>query len=200
VTITHKKKRNIMTSQQKTFPQRYWDPNFHARLVVQDTMERLPWKTDIVIDPFPDDTSAEFRKELADLVKMQENKPQMERRIPEILAQDRGIVDSFQRVWLFEARSHPKTFEMARVMMDIASHVLGYYKHYFNRARPSQYVPQLVTVIPVPGHPAYPSGHSTQAHLVAFGLAEIIPDQGVRAELEQLAWRIAENREWAGVH
>lgn len=107
---------------------------------------------------------------------------------------------SFQRVFLFKPRSHPKTFEIARAAHQIGSFVIGYYKELFNRARPSQYEPRLVPLIPIPGHPAYPSGHSTQAHLVAYALAEIMPGKGMQKALTQLAWRVAVNREWAGVH
>lgn len=107
---------------------------------------------------------------------------------------------SFQRVFLFEPRSHPKTFEIARAAHQVGSLVIGYYKELFNRARPSQYEPRLVPLIAVPGHPAYPSGHSTQAHLVAYALAEIMYGKGMQEALERLAWRVAENRAWAGVH
>jgi hypothetical protein len=55
--------------------------------------------------------------------------------------------------------------------------------------------------VTVPNHSAYPSGHATQAYLIAHGMAEIFGhDPGVIAESFDVAQRIAENREWAGVH
>jgi len=40
-----------------------------------------------------------------------------------------------------------------------------YFKNKFNRVRPVGPGVQVVPPIPYPGHPAYPSGHSTQMHL-----------------------------------
>jgi acid phosphatase (class A) len=71
-------------------------------------------------------------------------------------------------------------------------------KKTFNRARPHQVDPQLSTAISVPNHPAYPSGHSTQAHLLAFALDYLRP--GYSSALEEFAFQIAYNREVAGLH
>lgn len=68
----------------------------------------------------------------------------------------------------------------------------------YDRVRPHKLDPTLTTVIDVPEHPAYPSGHSTQAHAVAFLLGALAPEH--RAEFESDALRIAVNREIAGVH
>jgi hypothetical protein len=56
--------------------------------------------------------------------------------------------------------------------------------------------------IEVPGHASYPSGHSTQAHLVALLLAEVLPGQLLdrNGPLQELADRIARNREVLGLH
>jgi hypothetical protein len=53
-----------------------------------------------------------------------------------------------------------------------------------------------------PAHPAYPSAHATQSHLIGALLCMV--DSSVRSrfadELDWLAKRIAMNRERAGVH
>lgn len=49
-----------------------------------------------------------------------------------------------------------------------------------------------------PGHPSYPSGHSSQAHVAAQLLAEILP--GRKQDLLAAAGRVARNREIAGLH
>jgi acid phosphatase (class A) len=64
--------------------------------------------------------------------------------------------------------------------------------------RPDKLDPTLTPLIDVPEHPAYPSGHSTQAHAVAFLLTALAPDQ--KAKFESDALRVAVNREIAGVH
>ena len=66
--------------------------------------------------------------------------------------------------------------------------------------------------IAVPGHAAYPSGHATQARLVAACAKLALPDPNdvsglpnpttvaLSAALDVLATRIARNREIAGLH
>ena len=82
---------------------------------------------------------------------------------------------------------------------------------YVNEYSPVQHIlPALAPPIPVPGHASYPSGHSTQAHLVAacVKLALPAPTGGtaspttvaLSAALDVLADRIARNREIAGLH
>jgi hypothetical protein len=71
-------------------------------------------------------------------------------------------------------------------------------KALYNRVRPNQLDPTLTTVIDVPEHPAYPSGHSTQAYAAAFLFTVLAPER--QAEFESDALRIAVNREIAGVH
>lgn len=99
---------------------------------------------------------------------------------------------------MFREASHPRTFELLWGGADIGSTVVMYYKARDNRARPAQRDPSLFPVLETPGHPSYPSGHSTQAHLIAFTLAHLVPAATV--ELEAVAWQIAVNREIAGLH
>src|SRR3989338_396887 len=71
-------------------------------------------------------------------------------------------------------------------------------KERFNRVRPNALFPFLSTTIEVPQHPAYPSGHATQAYFIAFMLGAAVPEQADVFMTD--AERIAENREIAGVH
>ena len=71
-------------------------------------------------------------------------------------------------------------------------------KSEFNRARPNVALPEISPVIPVPWHAAYPSGHATQAHLLYLVFETWYPSKAY--EFERLAFRIADNREVAGVH
>jgi hypothetical protein len=65
----------------------------------------------------------------------------------------------------------------------------------------------------VPGHASYPSGHSTEAHLIALCLEQVMPPEitvptftdGTEVlqhdrPLRRIAARIARNREIAGMH
>jgi membrane-associated phospholipid phosphatase len=91
----------------------------------------------------------------------------------------------------------------------VALFVAMNWKSQFSRPRPSQLCPALLPPIAVPGHASYPSGHSTQAHLMALCMGEIfalLPAaqqplmQPIQADLWVLADRIARNREIAGLH
>ena len=83
-----------------------------------------------------------------------------------------------------------------------------HWKEVYNRARPTQVCPALFPPIAVPGHASYPSGHSTQAHLLALCLGDVFAalpagqpsPAALIADLDVLARRITRNREIAGLH
>src|SRR5262249_14169567 len=50
-----------------------------------------------------------------------------------------------------------------------------YFKARFKRVRPSRLCPGLAAPFGPPEHPAFPSGHSTAAHLVALCLLQVPP-------------------------
>ncbi len=83
-------------------------------------------------------------------------------------------------------------------LLDEINPVVMRVKNKLDRVRAHKLDPTLTTVIDVPEHGAYPSGHSTQAHAIAFLLTAMAPDR--QAELESDALRVAVNREIAGVH
>jgi hypothetical protein len=61
----------------------------------------------------------------------------------------------------------------------------------------------LLPPVPVPGHASYPSGHSTQAHLIAHCAGLVLPtavQTVLQTNLGALADRIGRNREIAGLH
>ncbi|BCX47530.1 acid phosphatase [Haloferula helveola] len=71
-------------------------------------------------------------------------------------------------------------------------------KHRFDRVRPTFLHTKLGHLFPVPDHPAYPSGHSTQAFTIAYLLKELDPANADTYLKDAL--RIARNREIAGFH
>jgi hypothetical protein len=81
-------------------------------------------------------------------------------------------------------------------VLSLAGSAVMYFKNKFKRVRP-WVLANLSPPIPLPGHPAYPSGHSTQMHLMAYLLAELVPDP---AGLDDIALDVAVNRERAGLH
>ena len=79
-----------------------------------------------------------------------------------------------------------------------------YFKNLYSRPRPSQLCPALLPPIEIPGHASFPSGHSTQAHLMALCMNDVfngLPPQATMIDdLWTLADCIARNREIAGLH
>jgi acid phosphatase (class A) len=71
-------------------------------------------------------------------------------------------------------------------------------KQRYNRVRPSFLRPEIGHLFPIPGHPAYPSGHATQAFAIAYLLQELDPDHAGTYRADAL--RIGRNREIAGLH
>ena len=98
------------------------------------------------------------------------------------------------------AGSHKKTVRLLYAAEMIGALAAMHFKTKFNRPRPSQYRPALLPPVPVPGHAAYPSGHATQAHLMALFIARATAGKALAQASDALARRIARNREIAGLH
>jgi hypothetical protein len=78
-----------------------------------------------------------------------------------------------------------------------------HFKGVFARKRPSTLEPMLMPPISLPGHASYPSGHATQAYLIARCAKLLFSGDRLAkldADLDALAQRIAWNREIAGLH
>jgi membrane-associated phospholipid phosphatase len=128
--------------------------------------------------------------------------------LAEIVGQDNEFISDFMTLLYATPASHPNTYRL----LFVASLVGQYAAHYFksthpttrNRARPSQVLPALLPPIPTPGHAAFPSGHATQAFLMALCIGFMLDgDQHPGARTMNalvLARRIARNREIAGLH
>jgi hypothetical protein len=125
-----------------------------------------------------------------------------------ILAQDGEFFTDFCAVLTIRPASHPKTFRVLHIASLIGSFAALYFKDKYDLPRPSQRCPALLPPIPVPGHSTWPSGHSTQAHLMKNLMLRVFAastmsaaDQAVlKADLTVLADEIARNREIAGLH
>ena len=85
-------------------------------------------------------------------------------------------------------------------MVEMSNEIGLTYKNRFSRPRPNIIQPLIRPFIAVPSHAAYPSNHSYQSFAVAEMFARIYPEHSGNAALFLRAQRIAENREWAGLH
>ncbi|HEU0218357.1 MAG TPA: hypothetical protein VFQ90_17010 [Stellaceae bacterium] len=126
--------------------------------------------------------------------------------------QAQGIIAYFRGILQFTQQSHPWTYGLATIGVQVGQFQAMHYKAIFNRPRASRLSPSLLPPIEVPGHASYPSAHSTQSHLVANLLADAMPDQANQATdstgatdiphgpLQRMAERISRNREVLGLH
>jgi len=120
-----------------------------------------------------------------------------------MLSQDSSFTGDFFGLIGGSPSTHPATSAMMASASMVAGMVVQHFKWLNNRRRPSQVCPALRPPIQVPGHAAYPSGHATQAFLIASSLAGVFPASskpGSEMALRALAARIARNREIAGLH
>jgi len=180
----------------RSFPDRYWEPDFRAHLGMIRLLETPGWQ-ETEIAPYPTSRSV-LQHELDDLRVLQASPERLDVRRDEILEEADQVSPKFGRMMLFNAKSHPMTTRVVFDMVIGGRPIIMFFKNKFNRPRPSQVDPGIQPLIDVPGHPAYPSGHSFQTHLVARALGEFAPD--LSEPLAAIASRVAENREWAGVH
>jgi len=125
-----------------------------------------------------------------------------------ILSQDVEFFTDFLGVLTMRPGSHPQTWRVLHIASLIGSFAALYLKNKHDLPRPSQLCPALMPPIPVPGHSSWPSGHSTQAHLMKNCMLRVFAastmsaaDQAVlNSDLTSLADSIARNREIAGLH
>jgi len=98
-----------------------------------------------------------------------------------------------------DRRAH--TLELMWLALSFASYVEMRFKHALACARPDAYSAKVQPIIPVPGHGSFPSGHATEAYMMAHLLENLlINGNELRAQLQALAERTSINRTVAGVH
>ena len=153
----------------------------------------------VALPPSPKNISSTTKNELAILHAYQNART--EKNIEEIKQEDNIYDASFGEQTfgqLVDETKRPLTFEIMKKVIELESPQIMKQKKIYNRVRPSYLDPSIKPVIDIPAHPAYPSGHSTQANLRALVLSELDPKN--RINYQQSAKRIARNREVAGLH
>jgi hypothetical protein len=114
--------------------------------------------------------------------------------------------------WASVLHLHPDhkkwTIELIDVALNLANLAEMRFKHALVCRRPIEYSPQVQPIILTPSHGTLPSGHSTEAHMIARLLIELrgaagkadAASQLLREQLMRQAARVAINRTVAGVH
>jgi membrane-associated phospholipid phosphatase len=138
--------------------------------------------------------SAELRK-LTDLV------AERDKYMPEIVEQAGDFTPYFAGMVGLDRGRMRHTLALLYSAARVGEMVAMHFKRRFSRPRPSALMPSLAPPFGPPGHPSYPSGHATQAHLMVMPLCKIDRiEHRYGPQLKWLAKRIAENRERLGVH
>jgi hypothetical protein len=176
-----------------------WNLDFRSELYKQEFYRTDAWTSRNSRQQMLSHWDSNTTKELGTLV---------ENRMPERAAHLGSIIREQQSTVLigywnellpFGPATHPLTNELVHASLHLAGSVAMYFKDHFNRVRPWVLQPRLSPpIFPLPGHPAYPSGHSTQMHLMALTLGYLVPT--ATTKLTALAWEVAVNRERAGLH
>ncbi len=128
-----------------------------------------------------------------------------DRYLPEILPQADGVLFYYMSLIDMIPTTKPRTRALMAFALQAGDFVAMHFKREYKRVRPSALCPGLLVPFGPPRHASFPSGHSTQAHLLSYVLLQIPVlkerfGQGVKSELVWLARRIAINRERAGLH
>jgi membrane-associated phospholipid phosphatase len=200
-----------------SFPYRNWAPNWYAWLVLTEFV-RTDWDSlgDKILPswaptgdwnsrvPAPGQRYSAYdmvQGELNCLVTAAED--ERADALGVILGQATEFISYFLDL-LTASNGYPETTKVLSIANFIAGFCAMYYKGRYQRPRASMLCPALMPPIPVPGHASFPSGHSTQAHLIAYCAIELLNGlpqlPAMENDLLALADRIARNREIAGLH
>jgi len=204
------------------------DDDFWARSYMQITRTNQGWRGNIhasnflrtkldLFPPEPNVTPGKLQKELEKTfviaTKINQNReieellwkqfhPERDDRMDAIQAEVGDYTYRILHSIGIDPNQHPHTFSLVNTLSFIASLIVMNWKRYYWRARPSQINRHIDPAILVPAHFSFPSGHSTEVHLIAEALKHVLEGSNLdaNARIDHEATEIAENREWAGVH
>ena len=189
---------SIDPSKWQPFEDRWWDPGLRAQLILAELASSSGWRN-VIPDP-PQDDEEQIRAQIKALL---DKRSLRTTRLPEIIAQADLFVDIWYQTLMADAGRRPYTATLVQVGVAFGQMVGMFWKNWYKKARPAQYYPALMPVIPTPAHPSYPSNHSLQCHLILHCVLAGMPCNTrtlMEPVLRTLADRIALNREIAGVH
>ncbi len=149
-------------------------------------------------DP-PTNSSYETNNELLELhALVAERSPEKINEIMNEVNATSTLFGPFSYQYIINSLTHSYTKELLERSLINLQPIIITFKKKFDRVRPSYLDPSLTTVIPVPNHPSYPSGHATQWYFLAKIMSDVDPKHS--KEYMDSAYSIARNREIAGLH
>jgi acid phosphatase (class A) len=176
-----------------------WDARLLPLLVDQSFYFGTSWVDHIKLPPPPANSSARTRRELDMLVSYSRRRdPSTTALITKECGMGAVLIGDYTLSEYMDNSKFAATAALLSKVNEDFSKVVMRMKKQFNRVRPHFLQADINPTIDVPGHPAYPSGHSSQAHLFARILGELMPSR--RADFLKSAFEVAVRREIAGVH
>lgn len=179
-----------------------WNKEFLALVRKRPRFLPAKWQSSLAIPKPPANSSARTNAELEYLMKLV---PERKAKITQIEKEVEVTNFQFGAHRYDTLRNEPEFAETSKLLIaayDDMAIAVFYFKQRFNRVRPSILAggqgKKLDTAIKIPDHPAYPSGHATAVHMVAYLLQELDPENAAKYRAD--AAQIARNREVAGVH
>jgi hypothetical protein len=132
----------------------------------------LEWRaTDKTSDKGKKNAWNAINRELDELVDLMRDDRM--RYLEELHLQSSQAVPYFVHLMRFDPVTKPWTMELMNCASSIGNLVKMQYKSHYKRVRPSTLCPGLTPPWGPAGHPAFPSGHSTVAHLTALFLLKV---------------------------
>ncbi len=190
----------------KQFPPKAWGADFVSLLALieftgyQHPATKQVWQDLVIynIGPPPAKDGVDMENAIKELISLQRN--ERTTLMPEILAQSGDFQMYFCAQLGIYPSSHPNSYQLLKISARIGELVMVYLKRKWasESVRPSHKYPRLTPPLPVPPHASYPSGHAMISHILALTAKDLVPMLGSTAE--ELARRIARNRQVAGLH
>jgi hypothetical protein len=148
-------------------------------------LNRLP------IIPPTKNNSTETKREIKDLLKKQKNRT---KEIYKNILKERSLTYCIAQF----AQNVEEQKKLSDFLTTTVQPIHLAMKHHFNRVRPTFLESKLKAAIDIPQHASYPSGHATEAYMLANIMSKKYPNQ--RENFFAKAKKIATNRERAGLH
>jgi hypothetical protein len=177
------------------FPDDWWSDQFWLALRDASLYKRI--SDTIRLEDVPD--AAKTRAELDDILAKQASAA-LATRHSDIVEQATGLPAYLKRVVFADAERNPATSQIIDLAISFPRPLIMHFKHRYKRPRPTQLEPRIRPVVDCPHHAAYPSGHSTQLHLIALVLGDVTGRKEIGDAMWSIADEVAENREYAGLH
>lgn len=176
-----------------------WHPALLEKLFAGPTM--LDARTDYAVPAPPPNQSTETLRELVDLLVLQKDARTSRDAFYVRIEDQHGLLPAdllFYHGMIPSPDEAPELWTLLDAVNEEALWFVLREKMRYSRARPSDIEPTLSTLVPVPGHPSYPSGHATLYRAVFDVLGELVPE--CRDAWREMAGEIALRREIAGLH